>query len=76
MRRRLISGIVIVLAALVVLVAVPLVRLLPSWGNAGLWVIVAGLGLVAVVAATTLERSRAVLHEDLLRFEKATADWE
>ena len=75
-RRRLISGIVIVLAALVVLVAVPLVRLLPSWGNAGLWVIVAGLGLVAVVAATTLERSRAVLHEDLLRFEKATADWE
>jgi len=75
-RRRLISGTVVVLAALVVLVGVPLVRLLPSWGSAGLWVLIAGLGLVAVVAATTVERSRAALHVDLVRFEKATADWE
>jgi hypothetical protein len=63
-----------VLASLIVLVGVPLVHLLPSWGSAGLWVLV--LGLVIVVVATTLEKSRAALHKDLIRFEKATSDWE
>jgi hypothetical protein len=75
-RRRLISGVVIVLASLIVLVGVPLVHLLPGWGSAGLWVLVLGLGLVIVVVATTLEKSRAALHKDLIRFEKATSDWE
>jgi hypothetical protein len=56
----------LVLASLIVLVGVPLVHLLPSWGSAGLWVLV--LGLVIVVVATTLEKSRAALHKDLIRF--------
>ena len=68
--------VVIVLASLIVLVGVPLVHLLPGWGSAGLWVLVLGLGLVMVVVATTLEKSRAALHKDLIRFEKATSDWE
>ncbi|HYN71500.1 MAG TPA: hypothetical protein VES60_03280 [Nakamurella sp.] len=69
--------VVIVLASLIVLVGVPLVHLLPSWGSAGLWVLVLGLvGLVIVVVSTTLEKSRAALHQDLIRFEKATSDWE
>jgi len=75
-RRRLISGVAVVLAALVVLVGVPLVQLLPAWGSAGLWVLVLGLGLVTVVVATTLEKSRAAVHRDLVRFEQATSDWE
>jgi len=75
-RRRLAAGAVIGLAALVLLVGVPLVRLLPDWGGAGLWILVAGIGLVAVVVATMFEKGQAAVHANLTQIGDATADWE
>ena len=75
-RRRVAAGAVVVLAALVVLVAVPLVALLPAWGGAGLWLLIAGVGLVAVLVATFVERGRTVARSTIARVGEATADWE
>jgi hypothetical protein len=75
-RRRLVAGGVAVGAGLLVLLAVPLVRLLPSWEGAGLWVLIAGLGLVAVVAASLVERGKAVTRKGVARFGTLTAGWE
>ena len=75
-RRRVAAGAVIVLAALVVLVAVPLVALLPAWGGAGLWLLIAAVGLIAVLVATFVERGRTVARSTLARVGEATADWE
>lgn len=75
-RRRLAAGVVIVVVAAVLLVAVPLVRLLPSWGGAGGWLVLAGVGLVAVVAASLMERSRTLVRSALGRVGQLTAQWE
>ena len=75
-RRRVVAGVVVVLAALVLVLAVPLVSLLPAWGGAGMWVAVAALGLVAVLAATLLERARAAAQATRGRLERLTAGWE
>ena len=75
-RRRVAAGAVVVLTALVVLVAVPLVALLPAWGGAGLWLLIAAVGLVAVLIATFVERGRTVARSALARVGRATSDWE
>lgn len=75
-RRRVAAGSTVVVASLVVLVAVPLVRLVPQWSSASLWLLIAGLGLAAVMAATTLEKGHAVGHERLRHVRDVTSDWE
>jgi hypothetical protein len=75
-RRRLVAGSVVVVAGLLVLVAVPLVRLLPSWEGAGLWVLIAGLGLAAVLAASLMERGKVATRNGVARFGTLTAGWE
>ncbi|MCL3861326.1 hypothetical protein [Actinotalea sp. K2] len=75
-RRRVATGALVVLAGTVVLVAVPLVALLPAWGDAGLWLLVAGVGLVSVLAATLVERGRAAARSTRGRFRDATRGWE
>ena len=75
-RRRLATGVVIVVAAVVLLVAVPLVRLLPSWGGPAGWLVLAGAGLAAVVAASMMERSRTVVRSALGRVGQLTVEWE
>jgi hypothetical protein len=75
-RRRLAAGVVVVVVAVVLLVAVPLVRLLPAWGGAGVWLLLVGLGSVAVVAATVLERGRVVVRSTLGRLGELTVGWE
>jgi hypothetical protein len=75
-RRRLVAGGGVVGAGLLLLLAVPLVRLLPSWEGAGPWVLIAGLGLVAVVAASLVERGKAVTRKGVARFGTLTAGWE
>ena len=75
-RRRLAAGVVIVVAAVVLLVAVPLVRLLPSWGGPAGWLVLAGAGLAAVVAASMMERSRTVVRSALGRVGQLTVEWE
>ncbi|KGM08562.1 hypothetical protein N869_10575, partial [Cellulomonas bogoriensis 69B4 = DSM 16987] len=75
-RRRVATGVVVLLAAVVLLVVVPLVELLPSWGGAGTWLAVAGAGLVAVLAATFLERGRAAVSGRWSVWKERTGDWE
>lgn len=75
-RRRLAAGVVVVVVAVVLLVAVPLVRLLPSWGGAGGWLMMAGAGLVAVLAATMMERSRTAVRSAVGKVGELTAGWE
>lgn len=59
-RRRLRIGLWVVTVALVALVGVPLARLLPAWGGVALWVGIGALGLLAVLAATFLERGKGM----------------
>ncbi|WP_024287954.1 hypothetical protein [Cellulomonas sp. KRMCY2] len=75
-RRRVATGAVVVLTALVVLVAVPLVALLPAWGGAGLWLLIAGVGLLAVLIATMIERGRTAVRTTIGRVSSLTAGWE
>src|SRR5674476_807317 len=65
-----------VAVAVVLLVAVPLVRMLPAWGGAGVWLLLAGVGLAAVLAATLLERGRTAVRGALGRVNEVTAGWE
>ena len=76
MRHRLLAGVLATLAGAVLVVAVPLVQLLPSWGGAGLWILTAGTGILAVLVATFLEQGRTVIRAGLGRFSEETKDWE
>lgn len=75
-RRRLFSGAVIVVAALVVAVALPLVAVLPAWGGAGVWILVAVVGLLVVGAATLVEKGRLAARAARSRVGEWTAGWE
>jgi hypothetical protein len=75
-RRRLAAGALIVLASLVLLIAVPMVGLLPAWEGASLWVLIAAVGLVALLVASFLEQGKAAAHKGMSRFAEATAGWE
>jgi hypothetical protein len=75
-RRRLLAGVLVTLAGAVFVVVVPLVRLLPSWGGAGLWILIAGMGILAVLVATFLEQGRTAIRAGLGRFSEETKDWE
>ena len=75
-RRRVTAGGVDCLAALLVLVGVPLSQLLPAWSGATLWVTIACVGLLAIVGATLLEKGRAVVRGGLVSFRAMTDGWE
>lgn len=75
-RRRVMSGALAVLAAVVELVAVPLVQLLPAWGGAGTWVLIIVVGLVALSAATLLEWARSTVRRAVAGFAELTQGWE
>ena len=75
-RRRLATGAVVVLAALVILVAVPLVRLLPGFEGTFGWLLMIALGLAVVLLASLLEKGRTAVRKGLRRFAEATEGWE
>jgi hypothetical protein len=75
-RRRVAAGVATALLAVLLLVAVPLVDLLPRWQGAALWVLIAVVGLVAVLAAAFVERGRVVARKGLAQLAEATAGWE
>ncbi|HET8595243.1 MAG TPA: hypothetical protein VFM07_08350 [Intrasporangium sp.] len=75
-RRRVAAGVATVLLAVLLLVAVPLVDLLPQWQGAALWVLIAGVGLVAVLAAAFVERGKVMARKGLAQLAEATAGWE
>ena len=74
-RRRHLAEVLVMLAGAVLLVAVPLVQLLPSWGGAGLWILIAGIGILAVLVATFLEQGRTAIRAGLGRFSDETKEW-
>ena len=75
-RRRVVACGVVVIAAVVVLLAVPLVNLLPGWQGTALWIFVAGVGLVALLAATVVEKGRLVARKALERYLALGDEWE
>lgn len=75
-RRRLLAGAAVVLLGTVIAVVLPLVAIVPAWGSAAVWVAVAVVGLLAVLAATLLERGRAVIRTGRSRMRAATTGWE
>jgi hypothetical protein len=76
LRRRLATGALIVLKSFVLLIAVPLVGLIPAWRGAALWVLIAAVGLVALLVASFLEQGKTAAHKGASRFAEATAGWE
>jgi hypothetical protein len=75
-RRRLVAGCVVVLTALLLLVLVPLAHLLPAFTSAAVWVAIACIGLVALMAATLLEQGRAVVRRGIDELHHLTEGWE
>ncbi|QTE30540.1 hypothetical protein [Pengzhenrongella sicca] len=75
-RRRVAAGTVVLLTSVVLLVAAPLVALLPAWGGAWVWILIAVAGLAAVLATTLIERGRAMVTTTRGRLGRATAGWE
>ncbi len=75
-RRRLGAGLAVVLVAVLLLVAVPLATLLPTWEGPLLWAAIAAVGLVAVMVAAMVERGKTVARQGLVRFAEATVGWE
>ncbi|HVQ88369.1 MAG TPA: hypothetical protein VMT88_09305, partial [Actinomycetes bacterium] len=75
-RRRLAAGVGVVIVSVVMLIAVPLLPLLPEWRGAMLWVAVAGLGLAAIVIATFIERGRAKVGAWVTSLSENLNDWE
>ena len=76
-RRRVAAGVIIVLATAVVLVLIPLVSLLPTWQSTGLWLFLLVAGAAALLAATALEKGRALAHGAIDKYARfGSDDWE
>ncbi|MGN6754531.1 MAG: hypothetical protein ACTHJJ_18480, partial [Intrasporangium sp.] len=75
-RRRVAAGAGTVLVGALLLVAAPLVALLPAWQGAGMWLLIAVAGLLAVLAAALVERGKSLARSGLARLAEATAGWE
>lgn len=75
-RRRLVTGAATVVVGLALLVIVPLVTSGPRWSPAMLWIVLAVVGCIVVVAATIIEKARTAASQATTRFAEMTAGWE
>lgn len=81
-RRRLYAGVATMVLAVVLLIGVPLAELAasadygPTSGSAAFWLSIAGLGVVAILAAIFLEQGRNKVREVRTRLEELTSGWE
>ncbi|MGB7981190.1 MAG: hypothetical protein WCF36_10415 [Candidatus Nanopelagicales bacterium] len=75
-RRRVLAGGVVVLAAAVLVLAVPLLQNLPDWGGAGMWILIAGVGITALLIASLIEQGRSATNAAIGRFSDLTKEWE
>ena len=75
-RRRLAGGTIAFLVSLLLVIAVPLVPLVPRGGGAVGWLALAGAGLVAIVAAAMLDATRGAVRRGVTRLRDLTRDWE
>ncbi len=75
-RRRLLVGAGAILAAVMLMIAGPMARLVPEVEGATLWVLLVVIGLAMLAVATSLERGRAKLSVALRRLDDLLAGWE
>ena len=75
-RRRVRVGVVTVLAFVSALILIPLVKVLPTLGSAGLWVSIAVAGLVAVLVAALMERGKRAVRSGFARIWGNDPRWE
>ena len=75
-RRRLLGGMIAVVASLLLFIIVPLVPLASHWGGVAVWLVLAGAGLVAIVAAALLDTTRSAIQRRIARLTELTHDWE
>ena len=75
-RRRALCGIVVVVAAAVLFVVVPLAGLVPKVRGPALWLAIAAVGVVAILVAAFLEQGRSLTRRGVQQLRELTADWE
>ena len=75
-RRRVLAGGLVVLAAAVLVLAVPLLQNLPDWGGAGLWILIACVGITALLVASLIEQGRSATKAAIGRLSDLTKEWE
>jgi hypothetical protein len=75
-RRRVGFGAGAIGAALLLMLTVPVFRLLPEVHGIGLWGLVAGIGLLFLVVAATLEQTRIRVQAAVRRLGELTEGWE
>ena len=64
------------LAAAVLVLAVPLLQNLPDWGGAGLWILIACVGITALLVASLIEQGRSATKAAIGRLSDLTKEWE
>jgi len=75
-RRRLFMGVAAAVAAITLMIAGPIARLVPDVTGATLWILLVVAGLLLVALATTLERGRNRLGAALRRLDESLEGWE
>lgn len=75
-RRRLLGGAAGFVLSLLLLIAIPLIRVLPNLGGVVVWLSLAGVGVIAIVAAVLLDATRAAIKRGAERFTDLTKGWE
>ena len=75
-RRRAAFGVGTVGLAVTLLIGVPIARVVPNLSGPALWLTIAGMGLVAIVVATMLERGRTHVRRWANALDEMTHDWE
>jgi hypothetical protein len=75
-RRRVWFGASAAVLAVFLMVAVPLVQLVPRFHGPVLWAALAGIGALLVVVATALEKGRATVQRAVTAIERHMRGWE
>jgi hypothetical protein len=75
-RRRLFGGIIAVVASLLLLIVVQLVPVVASRGGVTIWLVLAGAGVAAILAAALLDKTRSAIRRGATRLTELTRDWE
>jgi hypothetical protein len=75
-RRRTEVGAGAILVAVILMVAVPVVRIIPQFQGAALWGAMAAIGIVLLIVATSLEQGRSRVKRTIRRLEELMVGWE
>jgi hypothetical protein len=75
-RRRLFFGAGVVFLATVMIIVPPLVSAAPAVGGAGVWILVAVVGVIAMAAAAIIEQRRSRVRHLMTHFGRMLRGWE